>query len=409
MPRSIEAELAGIRSKALLRHLREISSAPGTEIEFEQNAAVNFSSNDYLGLAGEPSLREAAKRAIDEWGVGAGASRLVCGTLRPHMELECALAEWKRTDAALTFSSGYAAAVGALGALLGPADVVILDKLAHASLVDGARLSGARLRVFPHNHLGKLGSHLRWARAAAPDARVLVVTESIFSMDGDRAALAEIVEIKERHGAMLLLDEAHAAGIIGENGRGLADECGVAARVDLQMGTLSKALGASGGYICAARPVIDLLINRARSFIYSTAPPPALAAAARAAVRLAAGGAGEERRKLLWKNIAQFAAEAPPELLRSLPGRQPQSAIIPLILGGEELALAAAQFLSVHGFLAPAIRFPTVARGAARLRVTLSAAHTPEQISAFCAVLRKLSLAVGAATSAASADARNRS
>jgi 8-amino-7-oxononanoate synthase len=391
MPRSIEAQLAEIRSRSLLRRLREVTSANGTLIELNHKTAVNFSSNDYLGLAGEPCLREAAKRAIDEWGVGAGASRLVCGTLAPHAELERTLAEWKRTDAALTFSSGYAAAVGTLGALLGRDDVVIIDKLAHASLVDGARLSGARLRVFPHNHLGKLESHLRWARDTVPDARVLVVTESVFSMDGDRAPLADVVEIKNRYGAMLLLDEAHAVGVIGENGRGLAEECGVAADVDMQMGTLSKALGTSGGYICAARPVIDLLINRARSFIYSTAPPPAIAAAARAAVALLMSEAGDERRKALWKNIAQFAAEAPRALLTSLPGGAPQSAIIPLILGNEDIALAAARFLGEHGFFAPAIRFPTVARGAARLRVTLSASHTPEEISAFCKALQKLS------------------
>ena len=387
MPRSLEAQLAEIRSRSLWRRLREISSADGTRIEFDHKTAVNFSSNDYLGLASEPLLREAAKRAIEEWGIGAGASRLVCGTLRPHVELERALAEWKRTEAALSFSSGYAAAVGTLGALLGRDDVVILDKLAHASLVDGARLSGARLRVFPHNHLGKLESHLRWAREAAPDARVLVVTESVFSMDGDRAPLAEIVEIKNRYGAMLLLDEAHAVGVLGENGRGLAEECGVAVGVDVQMGTLSKALGASGGYSCAARPVIDLLINRARSFIYSTAPPPAIAAAARAAIDFVSSGVGEERRRALWKNITQFGEEAPRELLT---GSAPQSAIVPLILGNEDIALAAAHYLTEHGFLAPAIRFPTVARGAARLRVTLSASHTPEQISALCEVLQRL-------------------
>lgn len=386
MSRSIEAQLAEIRSRSLLRRLREVTLAHGAQVEIDHKTALNFSSNDYLGLAGEPALREAAKRAIDEWGVGSGASRLVCGTLRPHAELERTLARWKGTEGALAFSSGYAAAVGTLGALLGRDNVVILDKLAHASLVDGARLSGARLRVFPHHHLGKLESHLRWAKTSAPDARVLVVAESVYSMDGDRAPLAEIVEIKNRYGAMLLLDEAHAVGVLGAHGRGLAEECGVAAAVDLQMGTLSKALGASGGYICAKRAVIDLLVNRARSFIYSTAPPPAIAAAARAAVDFLQTGAGEERRKRLWRNIAQFAAEAP----RALFAGVPQSAIIPLILGGEDIALAAAHFLGEHGFLVPAIRFPTVARGVARLRVTLSASHEPEQISAFCRVLEKL-------------------
>ncbi len=336
---------------------------------------VNFSSNDYLGFAGEPALAEAAKRAIDEFGVGAGASRLVCGTLAPHAALERRLAEFKNTEAALAFSSGYATAVGTLGALAGKNDVVILDKLCHASLVDGARLSGASLRVFPHNHLGKLESHLAWARKNEPAARVIVATESVFSMDGDRAPLREIAGLKERYGALLLLDEAHAVGVIGRHGQGLAQEEGV--EVDIQMGTLSKALGAGGGYICGKRNLIDLLINRARSFIYSTAPPPAVAAAAHAAVDLLASDAGEERRQKLWANLGRFA-------------ENPASAIIPIAIGGEDTALAAARWLFEVGFFVPAIRYPTVAKGTARLRVTLSAKHTPEQVAALAEALGTL-------------------
>ena len=236
---------------------------------------VNFSSNDYLGLANDPRLREAAIDAIEEFGVGAGASRLISGTQSPHVRLETALARWKGTQAALCFSSGYAAAIGTIPALVGKHDVVLLDKLAHASLIDGARLSGAILRVFPHNHLGKLESHLEWAQREHPDRRVLIVTESVFSMDGDRAPLRQLIDLKKRFGAMLLLDEAHAVGVIGPNGRGLAAEEGLAEEVDVQMGTLSKALGVSGGYICGSRGLIEWLVNRARSFIFSTAPPPA--------------------------------------------------------------------------------------------------------------------------------------
>src|SRR5688572_12671300 len=208
MAQSIDSELAELRAHALLRQLREIDSPQQPALEFAGRKLVNFSSNDYLGLASEPALREAAKLAIDQYGVGSGASRLVCGTLSPHMRLEERLAEFKRTEAALTFSSGYAAAVGTLGALLHKEDVVVLDKLCHASLIDGARLSGATVRVYPHNHLGKLESHLQWARDHHPEARVLIATESVFSMDGDWALLAEIVEVKKRYGAMLLLDEA---------------------------------------------------------------------------------------------------------------------------------------------------------------------------------------------------------
>ena len=313
--RTVESQLADIRSRSLLRSLRQIETPQQPETSSGGSPLVNFSSNDYLGLAADPILREAAKACIDLWGVGAGASRLICGTLGPHAQLERDLAAFKRAEAALAFSSGYATALGALGALAGPDDVIILDKLAHASLIDGARLSRATLRVFPHNHLGKLESHLRWARETAPDGRIIVATESVFSMDGDRAPIEEIVAIKNRYGALLLLDEAHAIGVIGESGRGLADKRGVASMVDIQMGTLGKALGSAGGYICARRPIIDLLINRARSFIYSTAPLPAAAAAASAALAFLQTPAGRERQEYLWQRIGDFMREAPESLL----------------------------------------------------------------------------------------------
>ncbi len=387
MPQTLEAELADLKAHALLRKLRAFDTAQQPVMRTDGKELINFSSNDYLGLATEPALREAAKAAIDEYGVGAGASRLVCGTLAPHVRLEERLAEFKKTAAALTFTSGYAAALGTLGALAQKDDVVILDKLCHASLIDGAKLSGAVVRVFPHNHLGKLESHLQWAREHYPDARVIVVTESVFSMDGDWAALAEIVEIKSRYGAMLLLDEAHAVGVIGSHGRGLADQLGLAGKIDVQMGTLSKALGVSGGYICGGRRLIDLVINRARSFIYSTAPAPAVAAAGTAAVEFMLSAHGERRRQQLRVNLTQFADEMP-HLFAG--GKKVQSAIIPIIIGQAEAAVEAAQILTGKGFFVPAIRFPTVARDAARLRVTISARHTPKQISALCAVLRRM-------------------
>jgi 8-amino-7-oxononanoate synthase len=312
---------------------------------------------------------------------------LISGTLSPHLRLEERIAEFKRSEAALAFSSGYASAIGTLGALCRREDVVIVDKLAHACLIDGAKLSGAVIRVFPHNHLGKLESHLRWAREHYPEARILVVTESVFSMDGDWSPLKEIVALKNRFGALLLLDEAHAVGVIGEHGRGLADHLGLADQVDIQMGTLSKALGCSGGYVCGSRKLIDLLINRARSFIYSTAPSPAIAGAAIAAVDLLVSVAGERRRQTLRKNLAQFA-EALPQLF---PGdRKVQSAIVPIVLGRSDAALEAARMLAEKGYFVPAIRYPTVAKDAARLRVTLSAKHSPEQIAGLCEVLRGL-------------------
>jgi 8-amino-7-oxononanoate synthase len=386
MTRRIEDELEKLRAASLHRGLREVAGPQGVEIEIDGRRLLNFASNDYLGLAADPLLRAAAKAAIDRYGTGSGASRLICGTQTPHLELERRLAAFKRTDAALTFSSGYAAAVGTIGALLDANDVIILDKLSHASLIDGARLSGATIRVFPHNHMGRLESHLDWTHEFHPDSRVLVVTESVFSMDGDRAPLAELVEIKRRHGAMLLLDEAHAVGVIGGHGRGLADKLGVAHLVDVQMGTLSKALGSSGGYICGSRALIDLVINRARSFIYSTAPAPATAATASAAVAFLESDAGEARRGKLKNNLGLFASLLP----ASLGVTKIQSAIVPLIIGAEDAALKASGLLRERGFFVPAIRYPTVARGTARLRVTLSAAHTPEHITALALALTEI-------------------
>jgi 8-amino-7-oxononanoate synthase len=376
-----QEQLQALRTRSLDRHLREICGAQGPEIEIGGRRLVNFSSNDYLGLANDPRLREAAIAAIGGFGVGAGASRLISGTQSPHLCLERALAKWKGTEAALCFSSGYAAALGTIPALVTKNDVVLLDKLCHASLIDGARLSGAILRVFPHNHLGKLESHLEWARREWPGKRILIVTESVFSMDGDCAPLRELVELKKRFDALLMLDEAHAVGVIGANGRGLAAVENLSDDVDIQMGTLSKGLGASGGYICGSRDLVEWLINRARSFIYSTAPPPAIAAAALASVNFLSSPEGEERRRLLWERI---------NLIRELLSLRCSSAISPWIVGDEQAALDLASALQSEGFLVPAIRYPTVAKGAARLRITVTAAHEETQIRALCKAMNKL-------------------
>ena len=391
-----QSELNNLRARSLHRRLRQMESAADGTVELAGGRLVNFASNDYLGLADDPILRTAAKAAIDLYGVGAGASRLVSGTRPAHTRLEEKLARFKGAEAALTFSSGYAAAAGAISALADKQDVLILDKLCHASLVDAARASGAILRVFPHGNLSRLEDHLQWARREHPEARLIVVTEAVFSMDGDRAPLAEIVQLKARHGALLLLDEAHSVGVIGRNGRGLAAELGVEADVDIQMGTLSKALGVSGGYICGRRSLIDLLVNRARPFIYSTAPPPALAAAAEAAIDFLASDEGERRRLALWQSIRLLGSQIPPP-----PGKpedlQPQktvkdggSAIFPWIVGSEADAVNYSSWLAKKGFFTPAIRYPTVAKGMARLRLTVTARHRPEQILALGRALLEL-------------------
>ena len=380
--------MEALRARSLDRHLREITGAQGPEVEIGGRRLINFSSNDYLGLANDPRLREAATVAIAEFGVGTGASRLISGNLPPHLRLERALAKWKGTEAALCFSSGYAAALGTIPALIGKDDVVVLDKLCHASLIDGAKLSGAVLRVFPHNHLRKLESHLEWAQREHPGKRVLIITESVFSMDGDRAPLRELVELRKRFGALFMLDEAHAVGVIGPNGRGLAAEENVSDEIDVQMGTLSKALGASGGYICGPRTLIDWLINRARSFIYSTAPPPAIAAAALAAVDFLASAEGEERRLLLWERIRLMQQLLPRAELKG-EDVAAGSAIFPLLVGDEKAAIDLANGLQSAGFLVPAIRYPTVAKGAARLRITVTAAHKAAQIEALCEMIKR--------------------
>jgi 8-amino-7-oxononanoate synthase len=383
-----QEQLEALRARSLERKVREISSAQGPEVQIAGRRLINFSSNDYLGLASDSRLRNAAIGTIKEFGVGAGASRLVSGTQSPHLRLEAALAKWKGTEAALCFSSGYAAALGTLQALVTGNDVILLDKLCHASLIDGAKLSGAILRIFPHNHLGKLEDHLEWTRRKHAGKRILILTESVFSMDGDRAPLRDLVELKRRFGALLLLDEAHAVGVIGLNGRGLAAAENVSEDVDVQMGTLSKALGASGGYICGSRSLIDWLINRARSFIYSTAPPPGIVSAALAAVNFLGSTEGEERRLLLWKRIGLMQKLLPRNELNEKAGVA-NSAIFPWIVGDEQAAIDLASALQTEGFFVPAIRYPTVAKGSARLRITVTASHGENQIRSLCEAIKR--------------------
>src|SRR5579862_7161221 len=350
---------------------------------------LNFSSNDYLGLANDPRLRHAAVEAVEKFGAGSGACRLICGSLAPHHELEEAIARFKQTEAALSFSSGYATAVGTICALAGKDDIVILDKLVHACIVDAARLSGAKIRVFAHNDLDDLEAKLKWAasdsRHPSPVPRhILVVTESIFSMDGDTAPLAEIVALKEKYGAWLMVDEAHATGLYGKKRRGLAEESGVNGQIEIQMGTLGKSLGAAGGYICGSRTLIDFRVNRARSFIFSTAPVPAAAAAARAAVELVQSAEGAARRESLWTRVQELQSQIA-NRKSQIPG-----AIVPLIIGDEAKAVEAAARLREQNIFVPAIRHPTVARGRARLRVTLTAAHSAEDISQLIRALKTL-------------------
>jgi glycine C-acetyltransferase/8-amino-7-oxononanoate synthase len=384
----LKSRLRALEEAHLLRRLRRIDSAQGTIIdEHASTPLLNFSSNDYLGLATHPKLKEAASKAIDRFGTGSGASRLICGSIAPHHELEETLAAFKQTEAALTFSSGYATAVGTITALLTPADVVVLDKLVHASIVDAARLSGAKLRIFRHNDLDNLEEILKWSRrdsSVEKPRRVLVVTESLFSMDGDFAPLKQIVELKDRHGAWLMVDEAHATGLFGKRRCGLCEELGVSDRVEVQMGTLGKAAGSAGGYIAGSRTLIDYLISKARSFIFSTAPVPASAAAAQAGIAIINSPEGARLLDQLRTNLALTAEKL------ELAATAPRSPILPIHIGAETAALDLSRELLNEGILIPAIRYPTVARGQARLRLTVSSAHTNQQIERAASVLSRL-------------------
>jgi 8-amino-7-oxononanoate synthase len=369
-------ELRNLAAQGLLRGLLPLESPAGARVVREGRELWNFASNDYLGLARHPVIEAAMIEAVRSHGAGAAASRLVCGTLAPHTRFEQALAEAKQSEAALLFSSGYATALGVVPAIVGKGGFVVLDKLCHACLIDAARLSGATLRVFPHNDPAKLGRLLSAIRARHAKARILVVTESVFSMDGDLCPLAAIVDLTEKYGALLLLDEAHGFGVLGGHGMGLAERENLQPRVTFQMGTLSKAAGLSGGYLAASRGWIDLLVNRARSFIYSTAPPPALAHAATVALALIRSPAGSALRMKLTDNLSLLG--------------NPPAAIIARVFGSNEAALAASAALADQGFMVPAIRFPTVPRGTARLRVSLSAAHPPQAVETLAAAIPRL-------------------
>lgn len=381
--REPESELEQLQEQHLHRVLNHGRNTDGGEFTSPPGYFLNFSSNDYLGLAQSPELKSAATAAIEKFGVGSTASRLLCGGSSAHRGLESKAAEFFGTEAALYFANGYTAAVGTLVAIIKKGDTVILDKSCHACLIDGARLSGATIRVFPHNNLKKLERLLvTTCKESTDDSRVIVITESVFSMDGDTSPLPEIIDLKNRFGALLLVDEAHAFGVLGPCGRGLSHQIGQSDSVDFLMVTFGKAAGAAGGVVAASSRWIDLIINRARSFIYSTAPLHAQAAAALTGLCMIESAAGERRREILTGNAAL--------LCRELGIKLPAAAIVPLILGEETSALQASAALQDAGLMVPAIRYPTVARGSARLRISLSASHGEGDIHMLASNLGRL-------------------
>ena len=365
-----------LASASLTRTLRSIDVGDRQRLNVA-DGCVNFCSNDYLGLAQDARLKAAAVAAARDFGAGAGASRLVTGNHSLYAVLEAKIAALKGAEAALVFGSGYLANLGTVPALVSEGDLVLADELSHACMMSGARLSGATVMLFRHNDVAHLRALLAERRAGA--RHCLVLTEGVFSMDGDLAPLPEIMLAARAHDAWVMTDDAHGLGVVG-NGRGSAAHWGVAP--DIQMGTLSKAVGSYGGYVAASRAVVDLLINRARTLIYATGLPPAVVAASTAGIDVIASDAAQCARPLAHARL--FAA-----LLNLAP---PQSAIVPLIVGTSDAALKASRALEARGFLVSAIRPPTVPDGTARLRVTFSAAHAEDDVRRLAEAVRGLAL-----------------
>jgi 8-amino-7-oxononanoate synthase len=385
MPAWMDDELDARRRAGLYRTRRRPQSAQGARLRLGGRELVNFSSNDYLNLAADPRLARAAARAARRYGCGAGASPLVSGHLRPLRDLERDLAAWEGTAAALVFASGYSANLAAVTALAGPGDAVFSDQLNHASLIDGCRLSRARIFVYHHRDLVHLNELL--AREGPAAHRRLVVSDTVFGMDGDLAPLAGLLETAERHDALLLIDEAHATGVLGDTGRGQTELLPVPHDPDrvAKVGTLSKALGAQGGFVCGSRRLVEYLVNCARPYIFSTALAPPTAAAARQAVALAR--AEPQRRQHLLALAERLRDEL--AALGRLTGDS-RCQIVPIIVGEATEAVELSARLAERGLLVPAIRPPSVPTGAARLRISLTAGHTYEDVKRLSDSLRDL-------------------
>jgi 8-amino-7-oxononanoate synthase len=368
-------QLAGIRSADLYRVRRVVDGGHGVKMRVDGRDCINFCSNDYLGLATDARVAEAARVALARDGTGSGASALISGHNREHRQLEDELAAFLGRSRALLFSSGWAANLGVLRALLGKHDVLIADELNHASLIDGGRLSGARYLRVGHADARAFDAALHVAEDEHVDALKLVVTDGVFSMDGDVAPLPELSRLCGEHGAALMIDDAHGFGVLGTGGQGACALLQV--QPDIHVATLGKSLGCAGAFIAGDEALIEYLVQRARSWVFSTAPPPALAAAARAALRIVAGNEGAALRERLHGHIARFRAAC---AARDIDLPVSQTAIQPLVIGAEGATLAISQALFERGYWVAAIRPPTVPRGTARLRITLTAAHTPAHI-----------------------------
>ncbi|MEC4889121.1 MAG: 8-amino-7-oxononanoate synthase [Nitrospira sp.] len=379
--------LQDLADQSLMRRLRPLGSATGPTVTLGGRTVILLASNDYLGLATHPEVIRAAIQATEHYGTGAGASRLVCGTLPPHEQLETALAAFKHTPSALAFGSGYLANLGIIPALIGKGGLILADRLCHASLIDGCRLSGADFRIYRHKDLDHLESLLKRRTANRP---ILIVTDGLFSMDGDLAPLPELAALATRFGAMLYVDDAHGTGVMGPSGRGTLEQFGVEHQIPFHMGTLGKALGSSGAYIAGSANLVQYLINTCKPFIFTTAPPPSAAAAATAALAVIQNDPA--RRARLWENRERLYMG-----LRRIGFRLTEtvSPILPILVGEADKALAFAEHLLTRGVYAPAIRPPTVPEATSRIRVTVTSEHTAEHLDTALAAFEQAGTAAG--------------
>jgi len=367
-----EQELKKLEAQHLRRQLRIVELPADTTIMIEGRELISMASNNYLGLANHPAVKQAAIEAIEQWGVGAGAARLISGTMRPHQQLEDDLAHFKQVEAALTFGTGYTTNLGLIPSLIDQGGLILADRNCHASLIEACQLSKAKFRVFHHNDIEHLEKLLKNRVGPCP---TLVVTEGVFSMDGDLAPLPDLLKLCQTYDVTLLVDDAHGTGVMGENGRGTVEHFGLNPEDILQMGTLSKAIGTSGGYVAGTASLKEYLINTSKAFIYSTAPPPAIAVAAAAAIRVIQNE--PQRRRRLWGNRNYLYSD-----LKKLGFEltDTQSPILPIIVKSPETALKMSQALYEAGIYVPAIRPPTVPKNSSRLRLTVSSEHSNDQL-----------------------------
>ena len=386
---SFHDELEALREQGLFRSMRLLQGEQSHRVVLDGREVLLLCSNNYLGLADHPALKEAAIQAVERYGTGSGASRLVSGNMELHEALEARIAAFKGTEAALVFNSGYAANTGVIPALAGRGDVIFSDRLNHASIVDGALLSRARFVRYPHNDIAALS---RLLADTEPSGRRLIVTDGVFSMDGDLARLAELVAVKNEFGAMLMVDDAHGTGVLGETGRGSAELFNVTAEIDIQMGTFGKALGSFGAYVAASREIVDYLINRSRSFIFSTSLPPAVLAASLASLDLVDSAEGMALRKKLANNVTFFGSALQDSGFNTMGS---ESQIIPVLVGEAGPTMEFSRQLLAEGIFVQGIRPPTVPAGSCRLRCTIMATHTTEELSWAAEVMAKIGKGLG--------------